>query len=113
MKISNLTFAICILAFGANVVSVQAEDNEAQAAARAALEAKFQSLSTPPATKVRSAAQTQADIAMAAEAEASKAEQEAARLAAEAQAKMQAAEQAEAVAKTQAEVAAQAREKAI
>jgi colicin import membrane protein len=122
MKISNLSCALCILAFGTMIYSVRAGDNEAQAAARAALEAKFQSLSPAPAAKPatsvapvspNSAAQKQANIAMEAEAEAAKAEQDAARLAADAQAKMQAATEAEAKAKNQAAVAAQAREKAI
>lgn len=122
MKISNLSCALCILAFGTMIYSVRAEDNEAQAAARAALEAKFQSLSPAPAAKPatavlpgspNSAAQKQANLAIEAEAEAAKAEQKAAKLAADAQAKMQAANEAEARAKNQAAVAAQAREKAI
>jgi hypothetical protein len=48
MKISKFTGALCALAFCAGFISVQAQDNPAQAAARAALEAKFQPAGTPP-----------------------------------------------------------------
>jgi hypothetical protein len=48
MKISKLLCTLCALTFCAGFISVQAQDNPAQAAARAALDAKFQAAGTPP-----------------------------------------------------------------
>jgi len=44
MKISKLSGALCLLALCAGVISVRAQDNPAQAAARALLEQQFQSM---------------------------------------------------------------------
>src|SRR5882757_3150262 len=52
MKISKLSCVICALAFCAGFISAQAQDNPAQAAARAALEAKMQPSTPPPANAV-------------------------------------------------------------
>jgi len=49
MKISKVSCAICILTFCASFIPALAQDNPAQAAARAALEQKFQFLTPPPA----------------------------------------------------------------
>ncbi len=50
MKFSKLSFATVLLLFGAGLVSTLAQDNPAQASARAALEKMFQT--TPPSTNV-------------------------------------------------------------
>ncbi len=67
MNFFKLSFAICILACGTGIISAQAEDNPAQAEARAALEKQFQSMTpsqpiatvhSPVAPKPKAAATT-------------------------------------------------------
>ena len=48
MKFSKLLSATVLLLFGASLVSALAQDNPAQASARAALEKMFQSPTNPP-----------------------------------------------------------------
>ncbi len=50
MQISKWHLVVCAAAFCASVLTVRADDNPAQAAARAALEAKMRQLNTQPAT---------------------------------------------------------------
>src|SRR5271157_2769835 len=52
MKISKVSFVIAILGIGAWLDCARAQDNPAQAAARAALEQKFQETTPPRATTV-------------------------------------------------------------
>jgi hypothetical protein len=49
MRISKLYLVVCAAALGAGVVTVRADDNPAQAAARAALEDKMRALNAQPA----------------------------------------------------------------
>jgi hypothetical protein len=49
MNIFKLAFTIGVLAYGAGIVSIRAQDNPAQAAARAALEQMFHPAATNPA----------------------------------------------------------------
>lgn len=50
MRISKLYLVVCAAALGAGVVTVRADDNPAQAAARAALEEKLRELNAQPAS---------------------------------------------------------------
>jgi len=49
MRISKLYLAVCVAALGAGVLTLRADDNPAQAAARAALEDKMRALNAQPA----------------------------------------------------------------
>ena len=49
MRISKWYLAVCAAALGAGIVTVRADDNPAQAAARAALEEKMRALNAEPA----------------------------------------------------------------
>lgn len=108
MQISKIPLLICALAWGAAVV-VRAEDTPAQAAARAALEAKMKEINSqpPPAAAPQTAPAQPAPVDKAKiKAEKLKAKQAAAELKARQEAEKQAAQKQEALAAQQKKAAA-------
>src|SRR5450432_1936647 len=103
MNIFKLSSAICILAFCAGIISVRAQDNPAQAAARAALEAKFQP-APPPANSATPGTLSDPQPATTVQEPAGSTDA-ASGVAADARAKAQAATDARAAAQKQADIA--------